>query len=142
MVTLTDEQIKEIAEQLDCGFTCFWNKENGELIFIPDSMKYPDMDTEVWADELEKLDSNPEDYREIEPLEPSDSFKIMKAFVYTLNDSNSLKNKLIAALNKRHPFRNFKFLVDNSGEYRQKWFDFKNQELIQRVRDRIQELDS
>jgi len=27
----------------------------------------------------------------------------------------------------KHPFRHFKFIIDNSGQYRQQWFEFKRQ---------------
>ncbi|MCX6238718.1 MAG: UPF0158 family protein [Bacteroidia bacterium] len=140
MTPLTQEQIKEIAEQLDCGFRCFWNKHDGELLFIPDTMKHPDMDTEAWSDEMEKLDDNFFDYKEIDQLESSDSFEIMADFVETLSDSNNLKNKLIDALNRGRPFRGFKFVIDNSGEYRQKWFDFKNMKMQKWVIDRFNEI--
>lgn len=63
MESLTKEQIKEIAEQLDCGFRCFWHKKNGEFVFVPDTLRCPDLDT--WTAEMEKLDNNLEDYREI-----------------------------------------------------------------------------
>lgn len=104
MATLTDEQIKEIADQLDCGFVCYWNNKNGELIFIPDSMKFPEMDSEIWSDELDKIERNPELYKEIEPLDSWDSFKIMEDFADRLNDSNALKSKLISSLNKKKAF--------------------------------------
>ena len=138
MAMLTDDQINEIAEQLDCGFICFWNKESGELIFIPDATRYSGMDEDIWSDELEKIERNQENYNEIESLKSFESFKIMENFVYTLVDSSALKGKLKSALNKKKPFREFKFVIDNSGEYRQKWFDFKNEALIQVVRDRIE----
>jgi len=135
MSPLTKEQIKEIAEQLDCGFRCFLNKKNGELIFVPDEYKHPGMETEAWTDELEKLEENFTDYFEIEQLESSDSFKIMADFVESLSDSNKLKSRLISALNKNKPFREFKFVIDNSGEYRQQWFDFKTRKLQEWVTD-------
>jgi hypothetical protein len=47
MPELTQEQIKEIAEQLDCGFKCYWNRKNNELIFIPDELKHIGMDLEA-----------------------------------------------------------------------------------------------
>jgi hypothetical protein len=31
--------------------------------------------------------------------------------------------------------------VDNSGSYRQKWFDFKNQRLIEWVKDQLEILE-
>ncbi len=63
----------------------------------------------------------------------------MADFAEQLDDSNKLKTKLINALNKRKPFREFKFVIDNSGEYRQKWFDFKNEQLQQWVKDKFEE---
>ena len=140
MTTLTKQEIKEIADQLDSGFRCFWNKENNEWFFIPDTLKYPEIDTEAWVDEIEKLDNNWEAYIEIPPLESSDSFKIMVDFVNTLSESNKLKNRLISALNKKSPFREFKLEIDNSGEYRQKWFEYKNQEIQKWIQEKFKEL--
>ncbi len=31
MIKLTKDQIKEIAEELDCGMRCYINKETGEI---------------------------------------------------------------------------------------------------------------
>jgi hypothetical protein len=53
----------------------------------------------------------------------------MKDFADDL-DEGDLKLSLQDALNKNKPFQNFKFIVDNSGEFRQKWFDFQLQENI------------
>lgn len=50
----------------------------------------------------------------------------MEKFIEEI-DNEKLKNKLYIALQKRKPFRNFKWEIDYSGEYRQKWFDYKNQ---------------
>ena len=142
MSTLTQEQIKEIAEQLDLGFKCYWNINIGELLFIPDELKYPDIEIETWSDQIEKLNNNFNEYKEIDSLESHDSFEIMVDFVETLSDSNELKDNLIDALNSNKPFRGFKFLIDNSGEYRQKWFDFKNMKLQEWVVKRFSEIIS
>jgi hypothetical protein len=53
----------------------------------------------------------------------------MADFADSLSDSHRLKSRLINALNRKKPFREFKFVIDNSGEYRQMWFDFKNRKL-------------
>lgn len=142
MDSLTKEQIKEIAEQLDCGFRCFWHKKNGDFVFVPDTLRYPDIDIDAWTDEMEKLDNNFGDYKEIAQLESSDSFEIMADFVGTFSDSNRLKDKLIDALNSKKPFSEFKFVIDNSVEFRQKWFDFKNFRIQQWVEKRFGEISS
>jgi hypothetical protein len=140
-MTLTNDQIKEIAEQLDCGFRCFIHKQTNELIFIPDTNKHPDIDLDAWADENDKIETNFFDYYEIEPIESHNSFKIMEDFIETLDDSNSLKEKLYNALNKNRPFRNFKNVIDFSGEFRQKWFDFKHNWLMEWVRNNFERLE-
>ncbi len=138
MSTLTEEQIKQIADELDCGFRCFWNKRNGELIFIPDELRHAGIEMEAWEDDIEKIDANSTDFHEIDQLETRDSFKIMAAFAESLEDSNNLKTRLIYALNRNKPFREFKFIIDNSGEYRQQWFDFKARRLQEWVVERLE----
>jgi hypothetical protein len=135
MAPLTEQQIQEIAEQLDNGFQCFFHKTTGELLFVPE-LDNPYVETEFFEDDLEKLDNNPDDYIEIEKPTSSDSFEIMARFTEQLNN-DKIKNQLINALNKNKPFREFKFVIDNSGVYRQQWFDFKNAQLRQWVSDKF-----
>lgn len=61
----------------------------------------------------------------------------MEDFTDGLPDNTRIKVTLIEALNKRKPFREFKYEIDNSGDYRQLWFDFKNQKMIEYVKDRV-----
>jgi Uncharacterised protein family (UPF0158) len=136
MLTFTKEQIKEIAEQLDCGFRAFYHKQNGELIFVPNTEKNFSMDTEAWEEELDKLDENYLDYKEVHAMESNDSFTVMEDFANQVNDT-TLEEKLFNALNRKHPFREFKFVIDNSGEYRNAWFDFKNKRYFEWVENQI-----
>ena len=139
MINLTKDQIKEIAEQLDCGNRCYFNKETGAIVTTPDfDSGYSD--EELWADVLNELDENWAKYVEIEKLESRDSFNIMADFAES-TDSKELRDRLINALNKKHPFRNFKWVVDNSGPYRQRWFDFKRQKLIKWVENKLDEIN-
>jgi Uncharacterised protein family (UPF0158) len=136
MLTFTKEQINEIAEELDCGFRAFYHKENGELIFVPNTDKYPDMDTDAWDDEFNKLDENYLDYREIEEMQSKDSFSVMENFAEKINNLK-LQQKLFDALNKKHPFREFNYVIDNSGDYRDTWFNFKKKQYIEWVENQI-----
>ncbi len=52
----------------------------------------------------------------------------MNDFVNQLTDSN-LQSILFEALSRKKPFQAFKFVIDNSGDFRQQWFDFKNEQL-------------
>ena len=140
-IQLSADQIKEIAEQLDCGFRCFINRQDTNLIFIPDTNKLLSIDTEAWESEINELDNHVGDYLEIEPIGSSDSFLFMEEFIATLDDSNTIKERLRNSINKKKPFMHFKFAIDNSGEFRQKWFDFKKTRIqdwvIARLEDEI-----
>ncbi len=140
MISLTKDQIKEIAEQLDCGMRCYIDKETGEIKTTPDFDNWY-TDDELWTDVLIELEENWGKYVEIERMESRDSFDLIADFAESV-DSRELRDSLINALNKKHPFRNFKRVVDNSGPYRQKWFDFKNQSLIEWVEKKLGEINS
>ena len=137
MIILPESKINEIAELLDCGFRCFINRHSFEMISIPDTLKHSSIDTDAWQTENNELDNNYDDYLEIDPLESSESFKIMENFIETIEDSNKLKKQLYQSINKKHPFRNFKEIIDNSGMFRQKWFDFKSTKIKEWVITKI-----
>jgi outer membrane cobalamin receptor len=140
MISLTKDQIKEIAEQLDCGMRCYIDKETGAIQTTPDFDNWY-TDDELWTNVLNELEENWDKYVEIERMESHNSFDLMADFAESV-DSRELRDSLINALNKKHPFRNFKWVVDNSGKYRQKWFDFKNQRLIEWVEKKLDEINS
>lgn len=135
MLTFTKEQIKEISEQLDCGFRAFYHKLSGDLIFVPDTDTLMGMDTDAWQDELDKLDKKSSEYQEIGAMESRESFQMMADFAEKVSDKY-LRNKLIEALHSHKPFRAFKFTIDNSPE-RQNWFAFKNNRYIKWTEDQL-----
>jgi hypothetical protein len=135
MISLTKDQIKEIADNLDTGMRCYLNKETSMIKFMLDfDSGYAD--EELWEDDIKELDENWDKYVEIQKMESHESFEIMADFAENV-DNRELRDSLIKALNNKHPFRNFKWVVDNSGPYRQKWFDFKNQRLIEWVETQL-----
>ncbi|WP_298144412.1 UPF0158 family protein [Flavobacterium sp.] len=121
---ITADNIKEIAENLDCGLRAFIHKTSGQLLFVPDEDSFGDIDVDAWGDENEELENNPEDYHEIEKWSSREAFQVMRKFAEQVPDSN-LQTRLFDALDKNKPFRAFGYVIDNS-EYRQKWFEFQN----------------
>lgn len=132
---LTEKQIEEIADDLDCGLRCYYHLKSGEIKKIPNFDNWIG-DEELWEEDLDEIEENWDDYFEFVGFESHESFQIMADFTDNLNDT-VLQNKLIDALNRRKPFQNFKWLIDNSGEYRQKWFDYKKSRYIQWVKEQI-----
>ena len=77
-------------------------------------------------------------YFEFSPPDSNEGFRIMEAFAERLKEDEKLQNRLIRALNNRKPFVNFNDIIHDS-DYRQKWFDFKQQWLENFVAARLLE---
>lgn len=137
MKTLTQEQIKEIAGELETGFRVFVHKTSGEMVSIPDEDQFDDIEMDVWEEQFELLENNAADYIEIEKWASHEAFEWMAAFAEQCTENPELQNRLIRALNRKGPFREFKFVIDNAGEYRQKWFSFKDEQIHKWVLDSV-----
>ena len=121
---LTEKQIEEIADNLDCGMRCFYNLKSGEIKTLLNLDSWMGADDELWEEETKEIEDNLEDYFEFTGFESQESFSTMADFAEEVDDK-ALQNRLINALNRKKPFQNFKWQIDNSGEHRQKWFDYK-----------------
>ncbi len=140
MIQLSKEQIKEVAERLETGEKCFVHIHTREIVFYPDPLKYLDFDQELYHEEMQKVEEDGQDYLEIEGMGSREGFQLMEAFAEQL-DSAQVRERLYRALNHKKPFRQFKYEIDDSGEYRQAWFAFKNQKMMDWVQDKIAELN-
>jgi hypothetical protein len=132
----TEKQIEEIADSLDFGMRCFFNVRSGEIKELPDLNSWLGADMQPWEEDSEEIDANWDDYFEFDGFESRDSFRMMADFAESVDDTG-LQDRLIHALNRSKPFHNFKWQIDNSGKYRQRWFDFKKMRYIQWVKEQI-----
>lgn len=132
------DQIEEIADNLDSGMRCFYNTKTGNIITIIDVNSWDYSDDEAWSEEIEQIEQNREDYFEFTAFESYESFQIMVDFTEEI-ENDELRNKLTNILNCSKPFRNFKWQIDNSGEYRQRWFDFKKNKYILSIKSQVNE---
>ncbi len=136
-MNLTEAHIKDIAEDLDCGMICYINRKTGEVKTILDSENLYEDDENPWAEDLREVEENYPDYLEIVGMDSRESFRVMADFVQRVDDVQ-LHEKLINALNYRKPFQNFKFIIDDAGEYRQEWFKYKEKRLMAWVKQQIE----
>ena len=130
----TEEHIKEIAELLDCGELCFFHESTGTIEHHPD----PDseyFDPEPWQETLDRIDANWSEYQRFEKMDSNQAFRVMEDFANSVTDEN-FRTRLFNQLSQRKPFSKFKWAIDNS-EYRQNWFDFKEQAYINWVREQL-----
>ncbi len=133
---MTSEQIKEIAENLDCGLRCFVHKSKGNITTLPDENTVQDFDHNAWESITNELHKNAKDYVEIIKMDSAESFKVMEQFIKTIADEG-LVGRLLIAINKPKPFKNFKYIIDNSASYRQSWFEFKASQLENWVKGQL-----
>jgi hypothetical protein len=133
MFELSDQQLFDIAEYLDSGMRCFFHKKTGEIKTIIDpNNEYGEEEDPI----RQEIEENWGDYFEFERMPSHDAYEIRVDFTETI-DNEELQDKLVDALRKPKPFRHFKDQIDNSGEYRQKWFDYQKQGFIAYIKKQI-----
>ncbi len=132
MIKLTDNQLSDIAQELEMGMECYVHKQTGELKSIPEEM----IDDEQWEDVMEEIENDAENYIEIERMNSSNSYKVMERFIDTVEDKQ-LADRLYNAINVSKPFHNFRYELDYSDEYLKKWYAFKSKEMIEWVKQQL-----
>tara|TARA_R110000744_G_scaffold380240_1_gene500385 strand:- start:1038 stop:1484 length:447 start_codon:yes stop_codon:yes gene_type:complete len=130
--------VKEIAENLDCGNNCYYNSKTNEIVTIPNFSNTSDEQElkEFFQDDLNKINNQKADFIKFEVLESFESFKIMERFSEQMTDEK-FKLKLRDILDRKKPFQNFKNAIDQS-DFRQEWFDFKQNELEKIVESQLE----
>lgn len=137
------ESISEIAENLDAGSYCYINHDTLEVESVPPmAIEEPEQYLDAISipgheiDELTFLHDNWKKFSEFTPISSHDGYRIMEAFAHNHHDHRFSK-RIFNALNRSRPFANFKDIVDNS-DYRQEWYDFKQQWLEEYVWGELQ----
>jgi hypothetical protein len=135
-IKIKPEILKQIVDALDSGFLCFYHKTTGELESYPDENSNPGFDEELWADVMEKVDKNRDDYMEFEPMGSHESFRMMENFIAEIEDIPT-HNKLIGVISRKRPFANFKNALFEYPFLRERWFRFHHEAYTQYVQDQI-----
>ena len=133
---LTKDEIKSIAEDLETGLKVYLSIETKEIKSIIDFDNNADEDTEQWEEDLKEIDENYDKYIVFGKMDSRESYQVMEDFVVTVKDEE-LRKKLELGLSLSKPFRNFKDIIDGEGEYREKWFAFKNAKYIEFVKEQL-----
>jgi hypothetical protein len=133
---LSETQLREIADLLLCGELCFVHKANGTIVHFPKEVDLFMDEEDPWQDIKDNIDQDLDHYIKFEPMDSTQSFEVMREFV-ALVESDSLRQQLTQALNRVKPFANFKYIIDNSGEYRQQWFDFRLEQNVLWVEEQL-----
>lgn len=134
---LSDQIIKDIANNLECGLICFFNPQTMKVIALP-SLDMGDIDEDLWQEDLEEIDRNRQQYLELEPMPAKDGFDMMLDFVEEVKDSY-WREQLEQALSRKKPFSQFKNVVNSNEPIRQQWFKFKAEQYQTWVKNYIKD---
>lgn len=122
--------------QIDCGDLLF-------ALGSHDTEHYLDLETgvvipifeDVFDDEQPELDlEDGNRYRFIEPVPSHEGFEWMESFARRQQDGR-VRADLLAALERRRPFRSFKDALASYPEVRTRWFEFEEERLLQYARE-------
>ena len=115
-------------------YNWFLDKQTGEIIMCAD-----EFNRDAWnRQDAEKIESQPERFLCIEPLESHESFGVMEEFVAELKDDEP-KKVLLNSMNWRRPFQAFKDTLLGYPDLRQQWLEFHNQWMLEKAKEWIQE---
>ena len=95
---------------------------------------------EFFGEDLAKIKKDEKNFFTITKPSSAESFEIMEEFAEQTGHK-ALGKKLLDALGKKRPFANFKALIDNAAEYRQKWFEFKLMKMQEHVVKQLNSLE-
>jgi hypothetical protein len=133
---LTQDQIKSIAEEIEMGMKVFVHLETKDIKSLPDFDNDIVLDEEIWEDAIKEIEEDMDNYLQFDPLSSRESFSIMGEFAGNVKDE-ALRNKLFQSLNRPKPFKHFKEIIDNSGDFRDEWFAFRESKYIELVKEQL-----
>ncbi|MBK9406141.1 MAG: hypothetical protein IPN57_16740 [Ignavibacteria bacterium] len=137
MIKLTEEQISDIAQDLEAGLKCFIHKVTGEVKTLPDELNgNMEIDEELWQDVIDEIDNDEENFIVIEGMDSRESYMLMEKFIDTVEDKQ-IAARLTNAINVPKPFHTFRYELNYSDEYLQKWYAFKSQQMIEWVKKHL-----
>lgn len=136
-ISLTADQLIKAAEALDCSCRCFYQFSTGEIKELIDRNDPYYDPIDAIEEQWKELEANEDDYTELYKMSSGQAFDVMEDFLDEVEDP-LLKARLLKALSRSKPFRNFKNEIDES-EYRDSWFKFKEKKTIEWLQTQLKE---
>jgi len=115
-------------------YNWFLDRRTGEIFMCADE---PDGEPPDKHD-TDKIESQPDRFLYIEPLESHVSFGAMEDFIAELDGDDS-KSALVNSLNFTQPFKAFKNALCNYPDARQQWFEFHSHWMFEKAKEWLQE---
>lgn len=133
---LTGSQFSEMAAYLNLVTGAVHVLEGSDLSFDED-----DDDDDVETDEDEftqaRIDANPDEWFEIEPLDSQTDYQIMERFAEQITNLG-IRDRLFEALTGPKPFRRFRDVVFGDGVLSDQWNEFEDSAKKEEIRFRLE----
>jgi hypothetical protein len=135
-IEIKPELLKDIAEYLDTGMLCFYNKTSGELETYPEGLEDSGLEDE-WAEVTGKIEASPDNYLQIEKMNSVEAFEVMENFINGINHIPT-HNKFVEAISRKKPFAHFNDMLSYYPDLREQWFAYKLQSYIEFVKAQVE----
>jgi hypothetical protein len=90
-----------------------------------------------WEDDLKEIEEDHDHFLLFEKMSSGESYRVMEEFVETVKDKE-LKKKLELGLSLSNPFQNFRDIIDGYQDYKEKWFEFKNEKYVDYINAKLE----
>ncbi|MDD4985547.1 MAG: UPF0158 family protein [Dehalococcoidales bacterium] len=130
--------LDEICEAMEDGSyenEHFLDLETGEILFVSEYM-----DDEESEKLKERIEEDFKRYKRIPKAESHEGYQDMVDFIAAV-DNERLAELLGVAINGKGAFRRFKDVLLNYPEERERWFQFKDERMEQRVLEWLEDID-
>ncbi len=138
MLTLSEKEVENIAALLLKGMICFYQLDNKKIYHLPDNEDYFNYDlTPEEEDILDEIEENPDNFAEFTKMETSQDHQMMENFAERSVKERNFQDELFNALSKPKAATGFKFLIDSSGKYKDKWNEYRIQQYKDWVKEQV-----
>lgn len=138
MLTLSEKEVENIAALLLKGMICFYQLDNKKIYHLPDNEDYFNYDlTPEEEDILDEIEDNPDNFAEFTKMETNQDHQMMENFAERSVKERNFQDELFNALSKPKAATGFKFLIDSSGKYKEKWHEYRIQQYKDWVKEQV-----
>jgi len=125
---LSSKNVDDIYQDLDMGMIVYVHRVTKEIVSTLDfDNPYADDQRELWQDTIDKIESDKENYIQIEKMNSNEAYGVMESFVAEVVSDPKMQGRLEQALEGRKPFANFKNALGHDMDVRDQWFAYKNE---------------
>jgi hypothetical protein len=111
----------------------FLDLQTGEVLFLADEAYVgPNEELEM------QIESEPDRYRAIDPIPSSVGWQVMAEFIEQLPIGEA-RVRLTRAVERSHPFRQFKDTLLDYPKFREQWFAFHERTMLQLAREWLED---